>query len=106
MYSHRSSGDGRRARWRWIVALLFLLGQIHANLHAAEYGADSHEHDGTPCAIQFLAEAVKELSAPTFATVRAPRLAGIVQYDRVRGYLVRRTVADQHYIRGPPILLA
>ena len=105
MYGHRSSGDGRWARWLWAVALLFLLNQIQATLHAAEFGADPHEHDGAPCAVQFLGETAKKLCAPVFATIEAPRLAGIAQFDLAGRYLAGGSMGDRRYIRGPPLLL-
>ena len=105
MYGHRSSGDGRWACWLWVVALHFLLGQIQATLHAAEFGADPHEHDGAPCAVQFLGETAKELCAPVFAPIGAPLLVGIAQYDLAGRYLAVGSVGGRRYIRGPPLLL-
>ncbi len=105
MYGYRSSGDGRWARWLWVMALLFLLGQIQATLHEAEFGADPHEHDGASCAVQFLGETAKELCAPVLATIEALRLAGIAHHDLAERYLAGGSMADRRYIRGPPLLL-
>jgi len=39
----------RKSFTQIVVAVLFLFGQIFAVAHAAEFGTDTHEHDGVVC---------------------------------------------------------
>lgn len=105
MYSYRSSSDERRTRCPWIVAFFFLLGQIQVSLQAAEFGWDHHNHDGVPCAVQFLGEAANELCKPNFETIGPPRLAGIAYFKLTRERSLGRSVGISRNIRGPPNLL-
>ena len=95
-------------RWRrsgayGAVAVVFVLAQVFGGIHAAKYGGDFHEHDGTPCAVQFVTETFKALSAPSAPTVPPPLFA-----DYLRPFWACKLnnvpfVSASRFIRGPPL---
>jgi hypothetical protein len=88
-----------------VVALIFLSAQLHGATHAAEFGRDFHEHGGVPCAIQFLCETAKGLSAPTAAAAPTPTVACPVRHGLVGNPPWREALNSDHHIRGPPAFL-
>jgi hypothetical protein len=93
----------RRRALRWLsVSLVFLFAQFSGASHAAEFGTDFHHHGDVPCAIQFVCETAKGLSAPSGAAV--PPLCPTASLDplpdtaTVFPALPRRG----HHIRAPP----
>jgi hypothetical protein len=87
------------------VAAFFLLAQFFGAIHAAEYGGEIHQHDGAPCAFQFVSKTAKGLSAPAPVSVLAPSFAGIVVRYSPRQTVVSRVVFSDRHIRGPPPFL-
>jgi hypothetical protein len=87
------------------VAAFFLLAQFFSAIDAAEYGGESHQHDGTPCAFQFLTKTAKGMSAPAPVSVLAPSFAGIVVRYCPRQTVVSLIVFSDRHIRGPPPFL-
>ena len=106
MSRHRDNDGKRLCLLRWVLVLLFVFGQVHVSLHAAEYGAHPHEHEGVSCDIQFLAEATKGLGAPTYAAMLVPSPAGLSIFERSDANPVGCFQGEKRHIRGPPALLS
>lgn len=100
----RATGKNLGSRaLRWLpVSVLFLFAQFAGASHAAEFGADFHHHDDAPCAIQFVCETAKGLSAPSGAAVPSPSptvsFESLSNAESVLPALPRRG----HQIRAPP----
>ena len=99
----------RREAWRrfaLFAGLVFLVSQLHAVVHAAEFGGAFHKHHGVPCAVQLLCEAGKSLSAPVpAAALPAPFPSGTAVYALARVSLPTDSCRGPHPIRGPPAFL-
>ena len=93
------------AKWYLAIPFVFLLAQIYGTAHAAEYGADPHEHGGVPCAVQFLSQTAESSGAPPASIIAGPPRFRVE--TRFPSMAVRhpQPLVNQHSIRGPPPVL-
>lgn len=99
---------GRRdrvAQTSSVIAILFLLAQFLGTAHAAHHGDPSHQHDGMPCAIQFVVETAKGLLNAEAPCHHTPLITADIPFFGPASQVYLSRDISNRSIRGPPSFL-